>query len=137
MRVIIISDARKCVPRPRLSTPAKGELGDMCHEEQAAECSIKRIMQRYAGNLQEMLAWRSKPLDFCDATIVSHDLQEAINLVNNSKAELERLANEYGITPDQLKECIEKGIMPIKENKDEKTSDQPKEVEKDLPKDGE
>lgn len=55
MRNIIIDVAER--PRPSLVTPAKGSVGDMVDETQAAACSIDAIIKRYGGNLPAAKGW--------------------------------------------------------------------------------
>ena len=45
-------------PRPRLTTPLKGSLGDCTDETQSAACDLNSIIKRYGGNLAELAAWR-------------------------------------------------------------------------------
>ena len=139
MRIIVISNARAEVPRPRLVTPRKGEVGDMCHEEQAESTDIRRIMRAYAGNLEEMMAWRSRPIVDYDDTVYPTDLQDAIEIARDADNKVNDLAATLGISREQVMQVIGGDLSPLdpkKDDTDEKKSDKPSDVEKTVPSDG-
>lgn len=140
MTIINISNARAEIPRPRIVTPRKGEVGDMCHEEQAESTDIRRIMRAYAGNLDEMMAWRSRPIVDYDDTVYPTDLQAAIETARDADNKLNDLAATLGITREQVMQVIGGDMSPLEktnEVKDEKKSDKFSEVEKTVQADGE
>lgn len=55
--IVLFRDQRV---RPLLQTPAKGSVGDRCIESEVGETDIPTILRKYAGNLQELMAWRGK-----------------------------------------------------------------------------
>lgn len=135
MKIISISKARVEVPRPRLKTPKKGDFGDLCHEEQAKDTDIRRIMKKYAGNLEEMLAWRSKPIDNFDATAYPVDLQEALENVRAADQKVSDLAADLGISREEVIKLVNGDNSVLEKLSHEKEKHQSQEVQEDLPPD--
>lgn len=137
MKIIVITNARAEVPRPRLVTPRKGDIGDMCHEEQADSTDIRRIMRAYAGNLDEMMAWRSRPIVDYDDTVYPIDLQDAIESVRDAERKVNDLVATLGVTRDDVIKIVNGDMSPLGvKDKNETESNQPSPVEKALPEDG-
>lgn len=86
MRNIIIDVAER--PRPSLVTPAKGSVGDMVDETQAAACSIDAIIKRYGGNLPAAKGWPDGgvqlPLNRDELEEMAYNACE--DIVNNGKS---------------------------------------------------
>lgn len=68
--------------RPTLKTPPKGSEGDRCIESEVGETDIPTILRKYAGNLQELLAWRG---NLSYGVQPSDDLEEVLQSVERIK----------------------------------------------------
>lgn len=130
MRKIIIDISLR--PRPTLKTPAKGSEGDCTDETMAKFTDLGSIVQRYAGNLAELAAWRGtmsfgdQPVnnleDAIDKLKEAHDyiaespydsLEDAIVAINNgSFGKPVETPNKETINH----ETVENNPPPVKEN---------------------
>lgn len=85
MRTLVIERDKR--PRPVVVTPAKGSVGDMTDESQAAKTDIGSIIQRYGGNLADIAGWRNQT--FGDQP--ADDLEDAIETLKNASEVLDGL----------------------------------------------
>lgn len=86
MRTLVIERDKR--PRPVVVTPAKGSVGDMTDESQAAKTDIGSIIQRYGGNLADIAGWRNQT--FGDQP--TDDLEDAIETLKNASEVLDGLS---------------------------------------------
>lgn len=87
-RIVIVNVSDR--PRPRLSTPRKGEVGDLCDESMERLTNIDLILKRYGGNLAEMVAWRGR-LEFGEQPPC--DLEDALDAIRNAHDALHDIPN--------------------------------------------
>lgn len=131
MRNILLDRDQR--PRPTLTTPEKGSIGDMVHEEDAPGTSIPSLLQRYGGNLEDLVRWRKNPIPY-DCDLMPSDLAEAIQHVRNIGEMLDTLELPDGVSRDDAIAAIKSGDYRIfVNNKKEvpnvpKKEDQPPEV---------
>lgn len=140
MRKIIVDISLR--PRPTLKTPLKGSEGDCTDETMAKYTDLSSIVQRYAGNLAELAAWRGtmsfgeQPVnnleDAIDKLKEAHDyiaespyesLEDAIEAINNGlfgkeSEPVEPPKNEPAEPPkkEMKNEKVENNPPPVKEN---------------------
>lgn len=99
-------------PRPKLATPAKGSVGDMCHEEDAAGTSIPSLLQRYGGNLDDLIRWRKNPIPY-DCDLVPQDLAEAHALVGRIEEMIDTLELPEGVSREDAVAAIKSGDFSV------------------------
>lgn len=121
--IILDADMR---PRPLLVTPAKGSVGDMVHEEDAAGTSIPSILQRYGGNLEDLVRWRKDPIPF-DCDLMPSDLAEALQKVHDIGEMLNTLELPEGVSRDDAIAAIKSGDYRIFVNPNKEKSNEPQE----------
>lgn len=110
---VITRDER---PRPTLSTPAKGTLGDCTDETMQGECDVGRIIQRYGGNLAELARWRGS-MSFGEQ--VNHNLEDNIERFKMLENAVMNLPNKPFASLDEAFKALEDGSF------DEKVSCKP------------
>jgi len=104
MRVLLNYENR---PRPAIVCPVPRSEGDMCHEEEAEGTSVQSILTRYAGNLEEMMAWRTRPQVY-DCDLIPSDLQEAYSRLEQINEMVEQLELPEGMTLAEAMESVRK-----------------------------
>lgn len=128
MRNILLDAEQR--PRPHLATPAKGSLGDMVHEEDAPGTSIPSLLQRYGGNLEDLIRWRKNPIPY-DCDLMPTDLADALQRVHEIGEMLDTLDLPEGVSREDAIAAIKSGDYRIFVNKNNKESpDVPKEESK-------
>lgn len=129
MRKVLIDREKRI--RPVLQTPAKGSVGDMTDESQAAQTDVGSILQRYGGNLAEIAGWRGVEYGVQPET----NLEDAIDKLK----EAEDLTKDLGYgSLDEAMSAIANGTFgkEKKENENEKKESVSPSVEEGVSQDG-
>lgn len=109
MARIIILDISKRV-KPRLVTPAKGSTGDLTNESQRPLTDIDFILKRYAGNLAELNAWKSKQ-KYGDQSALPDDLVDAFNVLKDAHDAFDNLPDNPFSSFDDAMAAIADGTF--------------------------
>lgn len=127
-RIIIVDiDKRQ---RPKLVTPSKGSEGDLTNESQRPLTDVNFILNRYAGNLAELNAWRSN-LKYGDQSSIPEDLVEAFNVLKNAHDAFDNIADNPFASFDDAMSAIADGTFIDKISK--KTGEKPVEKPAEKP----